>query len=136
MSNSTLIKMSDSTVTKYNGNSIPSPKVGNSEKLLNQGGGKVLLDTMKNVPNLVNVQEVGAEIIGDLCQMGGKSFSRTCILSFCFTLHYVEILKVGVPAFRSFLFPNVNLGCPTYVQPPRFQFCRQVDNLIFDYKIP
>ena len=37
---------------------------------------------MKNVPNLVNVQEVGAEIIGDLCQMGGE-------------IHYYLISLIG-----------------------------------------
>ena len=48
----------------------------NSETFLKLDGGKVLLTTMKNVPNLVNVQEVGAEIIGDLCQMGGNVFLK------------------------------------------------------------
>ena len=47
---------------------------------------------MKNVPNLVNVQEVGAEIIGDLCQMGGK-------------LHYYLISSIG-----SFLVTYKNLN--------------------------
>ena len=43
---------------------------------------------MKNVPTLVNVQEVGAEIIGDLCQMGGKLRLRV------FTAH--DLMKYTV----------------------------------------
>ena len=52
---------------------------------------------MKNVPNLVNVQEVGAEIIGDLCQMGGKSSnSTTCLLSFCFSFWTALIISLSM----------------------------------------